>query len=41
MNTLFRETMKQIHEQRYYNKYTGQIILLEIAFSGKDVGCKI
>ncbi|MDR2756241.1 MAG: PD-(D/E)XK nuclease domain-containing protein, partial [Planctomycetaceae bacterium] len=41
INTLLREAMKQIHEQRYYNKYLGRVILLGIAFSGKNVGCKM
>jgi hypothetical protein len=41
ITTLLREAVKQIHEQRYYNKYTGRIILLGIAFSGKNVGCKM
>ncbi|MDR3197350.1 MAG: ATP-binding protein [Planctomycetaceae bacterium] len=41
INTLLKEAMKQIHERRYYNKYLGKIILLGIAFSGKNVGCKM
>jgi hypothetical protein len=41
INTLLKEAMKQIHERRYYNKYVGRIILLGIAFSGKNVGCKM
>ncbi|MDR2762100.1 MAG: PD-(D/E)XK nuclease domain-containing protein, partial [Planctomycetaceae bacterium] len=41
INTLLKEAMKQIHERRYYNKYSGKIILLGIAFAGKNVGCKM
>ncbi|MDR2754830.1 MAG: ATP-binding protein, partial [Planctomycetaceae bacterium] len=41
LNTLLKEAMKQIHERRYYNKYSGKVLLLGIAFSGKNVGCKI
>jgi hypothetical protein len=37
--TLLKEAMTQIHEKRYYNKYTGKVLLLGIAFSGKNVGC--
>jgi hypothetical protein len=39
--TLLNEAMTQIHERRYYNRYTGKVILLGIAFSGKDVGCRM
>jgi hypothetical protein len=42
IDTLLKEAMKQIHEQRYYNKYlSGKVILLGIAFSGKHVGCRL
>jgi hypothetical protein len=41
INTLLNEAMKQIHEKRYYNKYLGRVILLAVAFSGKNVACKI
>jgi hypothetical protein len=40
-DTLLKEAMGQIHERRYYNRYLGKIILLGIAFSGKDVGCRM
>ncbi|MDR1155014.1 MAG: PD-(D/E)XK nuclease domain-containing protein [Bacteroidales bacterium] len=36
--------MKQIHDKRYYEKYLGsgkKIVLLGLAFSGKDVGCRM
>jgi Holliday junction resolvase len=36
-----KEAMKQIYDRRYYNKYTGKVILLGIAFLGKNVGCKL
>jgi hypothetical protein len=38
---LLKEAMTQIHEKRYYNKYTGKVLLLGIAFSGKNVGCRM
>jgi hypothetical protein len=41
IDTLLNEAMKQIHEKRYYNRYLGKILLLGIAFSGKNVGCKM
>jgi hypothetical protein len=41
VKTLINEAMKQIHDRQYYNKYQGKIILLGVAFSGKDVGCRI
>ncbi|MDR1480160.1 MAG: PD-(D/E)XK nuclease domain-containing protein, partial [Planctomycetaceae bacterium] len=40
-NILLNEAIAQIHERRYYNKYTGKVILLGIAFSGKDVSCRM
>ena len=40
-NSLLNAAMKQIHKQRYYNKYTGKILLLGIAFSGKQAGCRM
>jgi hypothetical protein len=42
--TLLRHAIKQIHDKNYYGKYQGngkKIILLGLAFSGKDVGCRI
>jgi hypothetical protein len=41
INTLLNEALKQIHERRYYNKYSGKILLLGIAFSGKQPGCRM
>jgi hypothetical protein len=41
INTLLNEALKQIHERRYYNKYSGKILLLGIAFSGKQAGCRM
>ncbi|MDR0724575.1 MAG: ATP-binding protein [Prevotellaceae bacterium] len=41
IDTLLNEAMKQIHDRRYYNQYLGKVILLGIAFSGKNVGCRI
>jgi hypothetical protein len=42
--TLLRNAMKQIHDKKYYGKYLGKgkkIVLLGLAFSGKDVGCRM
>ncbi|MDR0609292.1 MAG: ATP-binding protein [Planctomycetaceae bacterium] len=41
INTLLNEAMKLMHEKRYYNKYTGKVLLLAVAFSGKNTGCRI
>jgi hypothetical protein len=41
IDTLLNEAMKQIHDRRYYNKYLGKVILLGIAFSGKQIGCRM
>jgi hypothetical protein len=41
VDTLLGEALKQIHDRRYYNKYTGKALLLGIAFSGKNVGCRM
>jgi hypothetical protein len=38
---LLDEAMAQIHDRRYYNRYTGKVILLGVAFSGKDIGCRM
>jgi hypothetical protein len=43
-STLLRHAMKQIHDKKYYGKYLGngkRIVLLGLAFSGKDVGCRM
>jgi hypothetical protein len=42
--TLLRNAMKQIHDKKYYEKYLEKgkkIVLLGLAFSGKEVGCRI
>jgi hypothetical protein len=41
IETLLNEAMTQIHGRRYYNQYIGKVILLGVAFSGKDVGCRM
>jgi hypothetical protein len=41
IETLLDEAMAQIHDRRYYNPYLGKVILLGIAFSGKDIGCRM
>jgi hypothetical protein len=41
INTLLDEAMKQIHDRRYYNKYLGKILLLGVAFSGRQPGCRM
>jgi hypothetical protein len=41
IDTLLKEAMTQIHEQHYYNRYTGKVLLLGIAFSGKNIGCRM
>jgi hypothetical protein len=41
VDTLLGEALKQIHDRRYYNKYTGKVLLLGIAFSGKQPGCRM
>ncbi|MDR1593904.1 MAG: ATP-binding protein [Prevotellaceae bacterium] len=38
---LLKEAMKQINDRRYYNRSLGKVILLGIAFSGKNVGCRM
>jgi hypothetical protein len=41
IETLLNEAMAQIHDRRYYNRYLGKVILLGIAFSGKEIGCRM
>jgi hypothetical protein len=41
IDTLLKSAMYQIHEKRYYNRYLGKVLLLGIAFSGKNVGCRM
>jgi hypothetical protein len=42
--TLLRNAMKQIHGKKYYGKYLSggkKIVLLALAFSGKDIRCRM
>jgi hypothetical protein len=41
IDTLLDEALKQIHDRRYYNKYSGKVLLLGIAFSGRQTGCRM
>ncbi|MDR2704919.1 MAG: PD-(D/E)XK nuclease domain-containing protein, partial [Planctomycetaceae bacterium] len=41
IDTLLNEAINQIHEKRYYNKYLGKVLLLGVAFSGKQTGCRM
>jgi hypothetical protein len=41
VESLLNDAMQQINDKRYYNKYLGKILLLGIAFSGKNVGCRL
>jgi hypothetical protein len=41
IETLLDNAMAQIHDRRYYNQYAGKVILLGVAFSGKDIGCRM
>jgi hypothetical protein len=41
IDTLLKAAIAQIREKRYYNRYTGKVLLLGIAFSGKNVGCRM
>ncbi|MDR1154151.1 MAG: ATP-binding protein, partial [Bacteroidales bacterium] len=41
VDTLLNEALTQIHERRYYNRYTGKVLLLGIAFAGKQPGCRM
>ncbi|MDR1594923.1 MAG: PD-(D/E)XK nuclease domain-containing protein, partial [Prevotellaceae bacterium] len=41
VEVLLNEAMAQIHDRRYYNKYSGKRLLLGIAFSGKNTGCRM
>ncbi|MDR1098810.1 MAG: PD-(D/E)XK nuclease domain-containing protein, partial [Tannerella sp.] len=41
INALLNEALKQIHDRKYYNKYSGKILLLGIAFSGRQPGCRM
>jgi hypothetical protein len=41
IDVLLDEALAQIRDRRYYNKYSGKIILLGVAFSGKEIGCRM
>jgi hypothetical protein len=41
IDALLNEAMAQIHKRRYYNSYLGKKILLGIAFSGQNTGCRM
>jgi hypothetical protein len=42
IDTLLNNAIAQIREKRYYEPYLDKkVILLGIAFSGKEVGCRI
>ena len=41
IDTLLKEAIAQIHKKRYYNRYKGKVLLLGIAFSEKNVGCRM
>jgi hypothetical protein len=41
-DTLLNQAMAQIHEKRYYEQFLDRkIILLGLAFNGKEVSCRI
>jgi hypothetical protein len=40
-DVLLDEAMAQIHDRRYYNTSSGKVLLLGIAFSGKEVACRM
>jgi Holliday junction resolvase-like predicted endonuclease len=41
-NSLLNNAMKQIRDRRYYEKYADRnVLLLGIAFTGKDVKCRM
>jgi Holliday junction resolvase-like predicted endonuclease len=44
LDQLLDEAAKQIHDRKYYEAYfseTSKIILVSIAFSGKEIGCRL
>jgi hypothetical protein len=41
IDTLLDAAITQIHDRRYYNSFIGKKILLGIAFSGPNVGCRM
>jgi Holliday junction resolvase-like predicted endonuclease len=39
---LLNEAMTQIHDRKYYEKYSDRkVILMGVAFAGKEVKCKL
>ncbi|MDR0390390.1 MAG: PD-(D/E)XK nuclease domain-containing protein, partial [Planctomycetaceae bacterium] len=41
---LLNEATKQIHKRKYYEAYLSEpnkIILLSVAFAGKEIGCRM
>ncbi|GHV68502.1 hypothetical protein FACS1894199_15830 [Bacteroidia bacterium] len=42
LKTLLKQAIAQIYDKRYYEQFLDRkVILLGIAFSGKEVGCRI
>jgi Holliday junction resolvase-like predicted endonuclease len=44
LDKLLDEATKQIHDRKYYEAYlseTKKIILLSVAFAGKEIGCRM
>jgi hypothetical protein len=44
LDKLLNDAMNQIHDRQYYEQYLGgnkKIILMAIAFSGREIGCRI
>ncbi|GHU72594.1 ATPase AAA [Bacteroidia bacterium] len=42
LDTLLNEAMAQINDRKYYEKYLDhKVILMAVAFSGREVGCRI
>jgi hypothetical protein len=44
LKRLLNEATKQIHDRKYYEAYLdepGKIVLVSIAFSGREIGCRM
>jgi hypothetical protein len=44
ITALLKKALNQIRDRRYYEKYLGKgkkILLMGLAFSGKELGCKM
>jgi Holliday junction resolvase-like predicted endonuclease len=44
LDKLLEEASKQIHDRKYYEAYlseTNKVILLSVAFSGKEISCRM